>query len=135
MNLEQLRAHKAHLKKMHEDTMGAINVQIAEAMKKRKVTCAACNFRGTIDDWIFVQTFACTSHTNFLLDVWDKLPTAQCLVVCPVCNTSMLVAEHLYHMEFTETINEEGILPEAVFAKVFVKYGDQAMEPMEIDSD
>lgn len=135
MNLEQLHAHKAHLKKIHNDTMSAINIQIAAAIKKRKATCAMCNFKGTLEDWIFVQTFRNSPGEGVLCDTWEKLPPTACIVICPACDAHVKVADHLFHTEFIETIEEEDVSPDMVFWKVFEKYGDQPIETPIPDSD
>jgi len=135
MNLEQLHAHKAHLERVHAGTMNAINAQIALAIRKRKVSCTACPFRGVIGDWTFVQTFYFSSQAQFYLEQWSKHEPEECFVICPICGIMTKISEHLYHTEFTETVKERDISPQQLFAKVLAKYGDNPIEQIQIEHD
>lgn len=130
MNLAQLRVHREHLVRVHDDTLSAINEQIKEAVKKRKVTCSHCVFRGTICDWIFIQAYTFKGIGTSDDGDWIPLPPNQCFVMCPICGVTTLVADHLYRTEFSETATEEGVPPNELFKQVLAKYGDGEPEPM-----
>lgn len=135
MNLKQLLLHREYLEKIHRETIALINARIAKAIRKRKVHCASCGFRGTISDWTFVQTFFFPSQAEFYLEQWHKQPTEACLVTCPQCGVTVTVAAHLYRNEFIETMEEKDVPPERLFKKVRAKYGEQAIEDVESKHD
>ncbi len=133
MNLKQLRLHRKHLEEKHRQTMDMLDEQITVAVRKRKVACANCLFRGYMADWTFIQTFTEEPSPCGCDSLWKPLPPEDCLVICPQCRKQSRVGDHLYRIEFTETAEEPGLDRKRLFGKYLEKYG--AAEPESPMSD
>jgi hypothetical protein len=135
LTLKQLLAHREHLERMHSDTLKAINVQIAMHIRRRRISCAACTFRGHIADWTYIIVLKLQQGCGLGDENWIPLPASSCLVRCPSCGLTKEVRAHLYHTEFIEAASENGISPTQLFKEVLEQYGEQHPEQIRIEQD